>query len=569
MMKFIKQHINTILLVAILFIVNIIGNFYFKRFDLTEEKRYSISTPTKQFLQNLDDIVTVNVYLTGNLPSGMKELEKNINTTLSEFKAYAGNNLEYNFIDLSKFDQKTQIEEGKLLQERGLFPTNLTVVESGEQTQKLIYPGAIISYKGRVLSTTFLENKVGYDQMQIINNSIILIEYKIANAIQKLQQTHPPLIAFTTGHGEVPQEQLTEIITELQANQFAVSIVDLTVGYKIEDIIDVLVIPKPTKAFTEKEKYKIDQYIMRGGKVMWLVDQMQVDMDSLNGASFYMSNARDINIDDMLFKYGARINDDLILDLQNTKIEIQTGVTNNQPQMQLFPWPYFNLMYGNENHPVSRNLAPISAQFSSTIDTIKNNNIKKDILLTSSNNSKAQFAPARVYIGLVKEDLSPKLYQQKALPTAVALNGNFESIFKNRVIQGSFKQMTDTIEELRFLEVSENATKMIVVSDGDLISNHSKRGKQLPIGYGIFGNNNSPMVFDNKAFFMNSIEYLMDKNNLIETRSKVIKLRQLDNATVKKKKKSIQFNNLVTPLIILVLFGFIYSFIRKRKYAKS
>ena len=568
MAKFIKQHINTILLLAILFVINIIGSYYFKRFDLTEEKRYSISKPTKQFLENLDDIVTVNVYLTGNLPSGMKELEKSVATTLSEFKAYAGDNLEYNFIDLSKYDKKTQVEEGKILQEKGLLPINLTVVESGEQTQKLIYPGAIITYKGRVLSIPLLENKVGYDQMQIINNSIILIEYKIANSIQKLQQTHPPIVAFTTGHGEVPQEKLNEVITELQANQFAVSIIDLTIGYNIDPIVDVLVIPKPTIPFTEKEKYKIDQYLMRGGKILWLLDQMEMDMDSLNGTDFYMAESRDVNLDDMLFKYGVRVNDDLVLDLQNTKLEIQTGVTNNQPQMQLFPWPYFNLMYGNESHPTSRNLAPIAAQFSSTIDTIKNN-ITKEILLTSSSNSKAQFAPARVSLGIVKQELSPEIFQQKALPTAVSLSGNFESIFKNRAIQGSFTQMADTIEELKYLDVSKDNAKMIVISDGDFITNQVKRGKQLPVGYGIFGNNNSPMVFDNKPFFMNCVEYLMDDNNLIETRSKIIKLRQLNDTQVRENKKIVQFNNLILPLIILIVFGLIYSFIRKRKYTKS
>lgn len=566
-MKFLKGHINTILLIGILIFVNVIGSFYFKRLDLTEEKRYSISQPTKDFLENLDDVVTVRVYLTGNLPSGMKELEKSIENTLNEFKAYAGPQLEFEFVDLAEYDKEVQEEEGKILMSKGLNPISLTVVESGEQTQRILFPGAIISYKGRMLSTTLLENKVGYDQYQILNNSMVLVEYKLANAIQKLQQTHQPVVAFSSGHGEVGQAQLGEVIKDLQAEQFAVSTIDLAVGNKIDDLVDVLVFTKPTKAFSEKEKYKIDQYLMRGGKILWLLDQMAVDMDSLQGKDFYLAQARDINLDDMLFQYGVRINDDLILDLQNTRLEIQTGLVNNQPQMQWFNWPYFNLMLGNNEHPVSRNLAPIAGRFSSTIDTIKSKGIQKEILLTSSPYAKALFAPARVYLGLVKESMDPALFKQADLPTAVYLSGEFPSIFRNRAFTGAYAAMIDTVEELKFLDKSVEEAKMIVVSDGDLITNQIRKGKQLPVGYATYGANNDAMVFDNKPFFINCIEYLMDENNLIETRNKIIKLRQLDLTKVKEKKAMIQVNALISPLLILSLFGLLYTFIRRRKFA--
>ena len=567
-MNWIKQHINTILVLAILLVVNVIGSYVFKRFDLTEEKRYSISKPTKDFLENLDDVVTIRVYLTGNLPSGMKELEKSIESTLNEFKAYAGNNLEYEFVDLNKLGQKIQEEEGKILMSKGLNPISLTVVESGEQTQKVIFPGAIITYKGRMISANLLENKLGYDQYQILNNSIVLIEYKLANAIQKLQQTHPPVVAFATGHGEVSQEALGEAIKELQDEQFAVSTIDLTVGYKVDDLVDVLVLAKPTQAFSEKEKYKIDQYLMRGGKIIFLMDQMAVEMDSLQGTDFFLAKARDINLDDMLFQYGARINDDLVLDLQSAKLEIQTGFTNNQAQMQWFNWPYNNLMFGNENHPVSKNMAPIAGKFTSSIDTIRNPEIKKDILLSSSEYSKALLAPVRVFVGIVKEAMDPQLFQQKNLPTAVALSGNFESIFKNRAFTGAYTSMADTLDALKFREKSEPGAKIIVVADGDIVTNNVSKGKKQPVGYAVFGNNNEAMVFDNLPFFMNCVEYLIDDNNLIETRNKVIKLRQLDVTKVKEKRQMIQFSNLVSPLLLLVIFGFVFAFIRRRKFAK-
>ncbi len=568
-MKFFKENINTFLIIAILLVMNLVGSFFFTRFDLTEEKRYSISSPTKDFLKNLDDVVTVRVYLTGNLPAGMKELEKSIESTLNEFKAYAGKQLEYEFVDLNQYDQKVQEEEGKILMSKGLDPISLTVVEGGEQTQRVMFPGAIVSYKGRMVSTNLLENKVGYDQYQILNNSMVLVEYKLANAIQKLQQTHPPVIAFSNGHGEVSQDQLGEVIKDLQTEQFAVSTINVGVGYAIDELVDVLVFAKPTKPFSEKEKFKIDQYLMRGGKVIWLLDQMVVDMDSLQGKDFYLAKARDLNIDDMLFQYGVRINDDLVLDLQNTKLEVQTGVANNQPQMQWFNWPYFNLMLGNDAHPVSRNLAPISGQFSSTIDTIKNSAIKKEILLSTSAYSKAVFAPARVYIGIVKESTDPNLFKQKDLPTAVALSGEFPSIFRNRAFTGAYTEMIDTIEELKFRESSEPGAKMIVIADGDLITNDQRKGKQLPVGYAVYGNNNDAMVFDNKPFFLNSIEYLIDENNLIETRNKVVKLRQLDATKVKENKSFVQLNTMISPLLILAFFGLVYTFLRRRKFASK
>lgn len=566
-MNWMKQHINTFIVLAIILVVNIIGSFLFTRFDLTDEKRYSISEPTKDFLENLDDVVTVRVYLTGNLPSGMTELEKSIESTLNEFKAYAGNNLEYEFVDLNKLGQKIQEDEGKILMSKGLNPISLTVVEGGEQTQKVIFPGAIITYKGRMISVNLLENKLGYDQYQILNNSIVLIEYKLANAIQKLQQTHPPVVAFATGHGEVSQEVLGEVIKELQDEQFAVSTIDLTVGFQVDDLVDVLVLAKPTQAFTEKEKYKIDQYLMKGGKVIFLLDQLAVEMDSLQGTDFFLANARDINLDDMLFQYGARINDDLVLDLQSAKLEIQTGFTNNQPQMQWFNWPYNNLMFGNESHSVSRNMAPISGKFTSTIDTIRSPNIQKEILLTSSEYSKALLAPVRVFLGIVKEAMDPQLFKQQNLPTAVALSGEFQSIFKNRAFTGAYTAMADTIEELKFVEKSVPGAKIILIADGDLLTNHINKGKKQPVGYAIFGNNNEAMVFDNLPFFMNCVEYLIDDNNLIETRNKVVKLRQLDVTKVKEKRQMIQFSNLISPMLLLMIFGFVYVFVRRKKFA--
>lgn len=561
----ILKRIDILVILAIIVLANVLGNIYYHRFDLTEEKRYSLSPATKSFLKNLDDIVTVRVFLTGNLPSGFKELEIATKDILNEFKAYGGSNVEFEFVDLNKFDADTRKKIGEELKELGLTPINLTEVSSGEQKQKIIHPGATVSYLGRTFAVTLLENQVGYDQFQILNNSIILLEYKLANAIQKLQQRTAPTIAISQGHGEPNLKQLGDIIKTLQNENFAVATLDLKEGYKIEDIVDVLIIAKPTKAFTEKEKFKIDQYIMRGGKVLWLIDMIAVDMDSLQTSDFFFAEERPLNIEtDMLFKYGARINPDLVQDLRNTPIPIVTGEVGGLPQTQMFPWLYHPLLFTTNNHPVVRNIDPVAGKFVNTIDTIRTSNVKKTILLTTSNYSKALMAPVRVHLGILREQPNPSSFQQPNLPVAVALEGVFKSAFKNRAMYGAFAEMMDTVPELAFRDSSVH-TKMIVVSDGDIIINEvAKNGQPMPLGF----DRNSGKNYGNKAFIKNAIEYLIDDNNLIETRNKNIKLRQLDAIKVKAEKQKWQILNVVAPLLLIFLFGWGYAFLRKRKFAK-
>lgn len=561
----ILKKVNLFIILAIIVLVNILGNVYYHRFDLTEEKRYSLSPATKSFLKNLDDMVTVRVFLTGNLPSGFKELEIATKDILNEFKAYGGSNVEFEFIDLNEFDPDTRKNIGEELKEYGLNPINLTEVSSGEQKQKIVYPGATVSYLGRTFAVTLLENQVGYDQFQILNNSIILLEYKLANAIQKLQQRTPLTIAISQGHGEPNLQQLGDIIKTLQNENFAVASLDIKEGYKIDDMVDVLIIAKPTKPFSEKDKFKIDQYIMRGGKVFWLIDMIAVDMDSLQMTDFFFAEETPLNIEkDMLFKYGARINPDLVQDLRNTPIPIVTGELGGLPQTQMFPWLYHPLLFTTNNHPVVRNIDPVAGKFVNTIDTISSSNVKKTILLTTSNYSKALMAPVRVHLGILKEQPNPQSFKQPNLPVAVALEGVFKSAFKNRAMYGAFAEMMDAVPELAFRDSSVQ-TKMIVVSDGDIIVNQTaKNGQAIPLGY----DRNTGKNYGNKSFIKNAVEYLIDENNLIETRNKNIKLRQLDAIKVDAEKNKWQFINVAVPLFILLIFGFAYTFKRKHKFAR-
>lgn len=560
-MKNIKN-LNFILVIAIVLIVNFLGSFYYKRFDLTEEKRYSLSEPTKKFLENLDDIVSVQVYLTGKgLPSGLKELEHSTDDILNEFKAYGGSNFQYEFINVNDYDAEAKTEVLKYLKDLGLSPISLNVVDEDQESQKIIFPGALINYKGRIISTILLESQVGKNQFEVINNSIALLEYKFANAIQKLKRDKQPNIAFSQGNGELDQLQIGSLLEALQQNFFKVAGIDISKEFRIDPLVDILVVAKPTIPFTEKDKFKIDQFIMRGGKVLWAIEGMNAEMDSLQGKDFFMAAEQDVNLTDQLFKYGARINEDLIQDLQNTPISIVTGEVNGQPQMKNFPWLFNPILFGSGQHAIVKNIEPVKSTFVSTMDTIRVAGIKKTALLTTSQYSKAMMNPVRVFLGIIQEEPNPANFKQANLPVAYLLEGEFTSVFEGRLTK-SYQETMDTVKDLKYLEKGVQ-NKMIVISDGDLLRNDIDKGKPLPLGF----DRNSGTNFGNKNFIVNCIEYLVDDNNLLETRNKEIKLRQLDGVKVKAEKSFWQQINLILPSVLLIIFGIIYFFYRKKRYA--
>lgn len=556
------KYINFALVFAIILVVNFLGSMYYQRFDLTEEKRYSLSTPTKAFLNNLDDIVSVQVFLTGGgLPSGLKELEHSTDDILNEFKAYAGTNFDYEFINVNDYDKETKSNVIEFLKKQGLSPINLQVVENDENIQKVIFPGAIIKYKGRMLSTILLENQIGKNQFEIINNSIALLEYKFANAIQKLKRNKQPHVAFTQGNGELDQLEIGSLLTSMSQNFFKVEGINLANEYQVNPEIDILVIAKPTIPFTEKDKYKLDQFVMNGGKVIWALEGMSADMDSLKGQEFFMAKNKDVNLGDQLFKYGVRINEDLIQDLQNTPISLVTGELNGQPQLQNFPWLFNPIMFSSEKHGIVKNLEPVKSSFVSTLDTIRTKGVKKTYLLTSSQYSKAQMNPVRVFLGLIQDQPNPANFKQSYLPTAVLLEGKFTSVFKGRLTE-KYLESIDTVKNMQF-RVESKSTKMIVISDGDLFKNEIEKGKPLPLGY----DRNSKRNFGNKTFIINCLEYLVDEDNLIETRNKEIRLRQLDPIKVQKESGFWQQINLVLPSLLVAIFGLLFFFVRKKKFA--
>ena len=569
-----------------LILINIISGSFFHRFDLTKEKRFTLSKSTEELLNKLDDVVYAKIYLNGDLPPDFKRLRSATRDMLLEFKSKSNNNVHFEFIDPQESEnadeQKLMFDQ---LVEKGLKPINLQVVDDGEYKESIRFPGVIMTYNEKEFPVSLLESQLNQDKSVIINNSIGLLEYKLAQGIEKLLQKKKPKIAVLDGHGELDNERLGDLMYSLRGH-YIVDRLNIVTNQKIEafkhptegnwefkieptDLFidqsyDVVIIPNPTLPFKESQKYKIDQYIMNGGQVIWLIDPVQVSMDSLKNNAFVMAEKRELNLDDQLFKYGARLNADLVQDLRSNPIPIVIGQIANTPQMELRPWVYYPVIIPNQQHPTVKNLDGIALKFASTIDTVgkPNGNVKKIPLLTSSDYSRFVPAPHRVSLQIVQNPPPQDRFNQPNQIIALLMEGEFESVFKNRLAAETMA-MLDTLSQSDFKETSE-PTKMIIIADGDLAASEiNSSGTVLPLGY--YGN--TKQSFANKTFLTNAIEYLLDENGVIDTRSKEVKLRLLDIGKVKEQRLTWQLLNVLGPIVFLLLFGIFYALFRKRKYA--
>ncbi len=553
------------LVLVILLLLNVVSRYAYFRWDLTAEKRYSISQPTKEMVRKLNDVVIIKVYLGGELNAGFTRLKESTRNMLKEFQAYGGKNIEFEFIDpmaIESLDERKALITD--LMQRGLSPTNLTTKSKTDTKQQLVFPGALVVYGGREFPVNLLENQIGFSPQMVLNNSVILLEYKFANAIKKLTQYRPPRVGFIRGYGELNEAETADMRQTLSTLQYEVKDFDLVQNYFIPDRFDVIIIAKPQRAFDEKEKYKIDQYIMHGGKVLWLVDGTNASMDSLRlnyTGQFVQGN--DFNLDDMLFKYGARINNDLVQDVNlNNPIPLVVGKMGNAPQTEMFPWYYFPLLVSDNNHAINKNLDPVAAFFPSSIDTVKNPGVRKTILLHTSANGKAQLAPSRVHFGILQSKANPAYFNQPDIPVAVLLEGEFESVYKNRV-SPEYLAASDTIAQLKFKDKSP-ASRMIVIADGDVMRSEVRSDStSYPLGYYLY----TKQTFANKDFILNCIEYLVDDNGILETRNKEVKLRMLNSVKVEDEKLQWQLLNIALPIGLVILFGLGYGFYRRKRYA--
>ncbi len=552
--------LQLLLALVILVLINNLGGYVFYRIDLTSEKRYSLSPATKDLVKSLDDVVLVKVYLEGEFPAGFKRLRSETKEMLDEFRAYAGDNLQYEFINPSEStDEKKRNEVYQHLVKEGLQPTNLTVKEEGGKSQQIIFPGAIFSYKNRNIAVQLLKSRMGVSSEEMLNSSIQQLEYEFSNSIRKLSNPQKMNVAFIKGHGELDQLHSTDIARSL-SEYYTVKQVALDSNIHALEGYDAAIVAKPDSAFSEKDKFILDQFVMNGGKMMWFIDPVYAEMDSLQnkqGMTFGISNP--INLDDLLFKYGVRLNDNLVQDLQAAPIPIVTGYSGNQPQQSLFPWFYMPLVVPENVHPIVTNLNAIKFEFASTLDTVSNAGVKKTILLHTSKYSKVLNSPVRISLGIVQQEPKQEQYNKHNLPLAVLLEGQFESVFKNRITTAIANS-----NEIKF-KAQSKPTKMIVVSDGDVIKNAVSKssGKVYPLGFDRYTN----QMYGNTNFILNSMNYLTDNSGLISIRSRELTLRLLDKEVLKSDKFFWQLLNTLLPILLLLIYGIVQFYLRKRKYS--
>lgn len=546
------------LIIIILILLNVVCSFLFHRFDLTAEKRYTLADATKKLLGTLDDVVYVKVYLDGEFPAGFKQLRNETKEMLDEFRIYSNNNIEYEFINPSENpDKKQQNEVFKQLADKGLQPFNVENKTDNGTTQQIIWPGAIVSYRGHECPWLLLKTQLTASAEAQLNNSVQALEYEFASCIRNLTVTLKPTIGFIEGQGELDTLGTWDIAHAL--NEFYIT-KRVTINEQLHalDGLKAIIIAKPDTAFSEKDKFIIDQYIMKGGKVLWAIDPLNTDMDTLVRKSWTIAVPYDLKLEDMLFKYGVRINQDMILDLQSSVIPVNRSMKGQQPRFEPMPWIFAPLITPSAGHPISKNLDLIKLEYTASIDTVSSKGITKTILLQSSKYSKTNTAPVRVFLQTVFLQPDETHFTNSYRPVAVLLEGEFESVFKNRIPP---KIANDSAIGFKANGVK---TKMIVISDGDILRNevHYSTHRPVPLGFDRLTNR----TYGNKNFILNCMNYLCDDSGLIGVRARELTLRLLDKKKVRNESFKWKTINTLLPLLSIALIGMIIYFVRKRKY---
>ena len=572
-----NQIVSFLITVLIVLVLNVIGSFVFTRFDLTSEKRYTLSPTTKEILGNLDDYVYFKVYLEGDFPAGFKKLRRETKEMLDEFRAYT-KYVDYEFINPSEStDANERNDIYKQLYQAGLNPTDMVVKNSdGSSKQMVIWPGALVSYRNKSeIPIDLLENQLGQSSEEALNASMQNLEFRLIDAVKKVTRLQKPTIAFVQGHGELEVKDVYDIVQTFGQNY---NVDSVTIGGKIDALIDrtqhedrdvkafprydAIIIAKPTQPFDERDKFLIDQYIMHGGKVLWLVEPVYATMDSLQSQESTIGMEQDLNLDDMLFKYGVRLNRDLLLDLTCAALPIRTGQVAGQAQLEFFRWYYFPLLQAASDHPMVRHMNAIKADFVSSVDaTTSAGGIEQIPLLKTSDYTKVSGAPVFISLAMLRQAPDKRMFNSKGKDVAYLLKGSFPSLYANRIPQEIVDdQATDFMEESK-------PTAMIVVADGDIIRNQIdiRTRKPLPLGFDQYTQN----TYANKEFIENAISYLVDGEGLIDIRSRELKVRLLDMTKINQERTKWQVINTLIPIVLIIGLGFVMAFIRKKKYSKK
>jgi gliding-associated putative ABC transporter substrate-binding component GldG len=563
-----KSKLWFLITIAALVTINWLASMYHTRIDFTNEKRFTLSSPTKKVLQKLDDVVQIDVFLKGNFPSGFKKLANSTAEILQEFKEVAGSNLQYRFISPDENVEGANIKWADSLVSAGLFPINLkSQLKAGEQ-QQLVYPIALVYHKENVLPIVLFEQKgvdvkKSYaDAMRDLNSAEALMEYRFADAIFKASQINKPMIAYATGNGEPQDVRIYDLAENILGQDYNLQQFDLTRLPVIPDTFKLLMLVKPTEKFTDNEKLKIDQFVMRGGKILMFIDMLNAEMDSLRIKNEVIAYDRGLGLNDLLFKYGARVNPDLVMDLQCDFLPFDV---NGNGQFEFLHWNYFPLFESKSDHLINKNLGLVSGRFVNSIDTVEAEGIKKTVLLSSSVNSRIMATPALISSSENVNEPESEKFKKTNVPVAVLLEGKFTSLFKNRMSQA----MIDSLQKFGavYMQQSIYDNKIIVVADGDMVLNSISKNEPLPMGVNpLTVGSQYQYQFANKDFVQNCLDYLLNSSGLSEAKAKDYTLRLLDGKKVNSQKGTWQLINIAAPLTIIILFALLYQFIRRRKY---
>ena len=546
--------------ISFIVILNLIGHFVFHRFDLTADKRYTLSQTSLNIVGEVKEPLYIDVFLEGNFPGEFKKLQTETQQLLEEFKSQ-NSNIIFQFVNpLENEKEKDSIMQ--TFMQRGLTPVNVTLNDKGQQTQEVVFPWAVATCGNRSVKVPLLKNMMGASTAEKVVSSVQHLEYAFANAINTVAKAKKKKVAVIQGNGELQDALMADFIKSVKDNYYIGPFtLDSVAKSPVASLnylkkYDLAIIAKPTEAFSDEEKQVLDQFVINGGKTIWLVDQVNMEMDSLyNQSGSNLAFPRDLNLNDMFFKYGIRIRPDLIFDLQNTPIALASGQQGSNTQYTKYPWFYSPLIYPTLKNPIVSNLDGIKFQFASPIEPLKNA-INKTVLLQSSQYSKLVGTPAEVNLKIVSERPDQKDFVGTGnYPVAVLLEGKFHSVYENRVLP--FKDFN--------FKTSGKEGKMIVISDGDVIKNQlDKNLHPLELGYDKWTNN----LYANKEFMMNCVNYLLDDNGLINIRSKEVNLPILDKEKVYASYTKSQVITVAIPIVILLLFGVVFAILRKRKYSK-
>lgn len=545
---------------AIIVLTNFLSSYIFGRFDLTSEKRYTLSDNTISQLENLEDVIFVRVYLEGNLPTEFRELHDATKETLDDFKAYAGGNLEYEFIDPSASpDEKERVAVYEELTRQGLQYNNIRMREGDKVSEQIVFPGAIMSYRNNETPIQLLKSQMGASEQEMIAISMQQLEYELMSAIKKVSVERKQRIGIIEGHGEFDKLQMAD--AERALSEFY-EVGRVTIDHDLDALLgyDAIIIARPDSAYDEQDKFIIDQFLMAGGKAMFLIDPVFARMDSLRNTTLTMGLVLEHNLEDMLFKYGVRLNNDLVLDLQALPIPIVTGYSGNKPKQEMFTWYYNPLLIGNEDHPISKNIDRLKTEFVSTLESIAIDSVESSVLLTTSDQTRLVNAPTRVSFNILREPPRYEMFNTGPHTTGILLEGKFESVFKNRLPKTILEN-----KDINFHDKSVIPTKMIVVTDGDIIKNQVTKDESFyALGFDKYTNK----MYGNKAFILNAMNYLCDDSGLLNVRSKEFKIRLLDQTKVDEERYFWQVFNTVFPILLIFIFGGFMFWWRKRKYAR-